>query len=31
MNKIIQKNNFNTEEYVRRNKDALRWARRYGT
>lgn len=31
MNKIIRKNNFNTEEYVGRNIDALRWARRYGT
>ena len=31
MNKIIRKNKFNAEEYVGRNKDALRWARRYGT
>ena len=31
MNKIIRKNKFNTEEYVGRNMDALRWARRYGT
>lgn len=31
MNKVIRKNKFNTEEYIGRNNDALRWARRYGT
>ena len=31
MNKIIRRNNFNYEEYFGTNKDALRWARKYGT
>ena len=31
MNTIIRKNNFSKKEYKGKNKDALRWARKYGT
>lgn len=31
MNRIVKDNNFSTDEYIGRNTDALRWARRYGT
>lgn len=31
MNRIVKDNNFSTDEYIGRNTDALRWARRCGT
>lgn len=31
MNRIVRTNNFSSEEYKGKNKDALRWARKYGT